>query len=86
MVLEGSFIAKKIKFVASRYLFCVSNSAKTIYACYMLDAHYSVASCMFVAANIFEILIHSNQRRVRAVVGTSTLKSLVCCVPELMKS
>ncbi len=39
----------------------------------ILDAHYSVASCMLVAAIVFEILIHSNQHRARAVIGTSTL-------------
>ncbi len=42
----------------------------------MLGAHSSVASCMFVAAMVLEILIHSNQHRARAVLGTSTLNYL----------
>ncbi len=39
----------------------------------MLGTHSSVASCMFVAAMVLEILIHSNQHRARAVIGASTL-------------
>ncbi len=46
-------------FVASRYLFCVSQS---------------VASGMFIAAIGLEIVIRSNQHHASAVKGTSTLK------------
>ncbi len=64
-------------FVASRYLFCVSQTTKTWYARCTPDAHYSVASCMFVAAIDLKTVIDSNHHRTRAILGTSTFNMLV---------
>ncbi len=40
---------------------------------------------MFVAAIVFEILIHSNQHRARAVIGTSTLKAVWLDYPYFIR-